>query len=133
MQLNIRFFKKILNIMQEKQSHYIFTTDLLEDVREECPEINREDFNDLFFGHLLLLKDNKVIEEIGGNDNLGIAYFEKGIHYVKTKIRLTSKGYDFIKVLNQNGIVDKLKHYTITECLKIVDIVIANSINNFMN
>lgn len=133
MQLDIRFLRKILNTIQEKQSHYVLTTELFEDVSEFYDGMNREDYKDLFFGHLLLLKDNNVIEEIGSNNNLGIGYMANGISFVKTKIRLTSTGYDFIKVLNQNGIVDKLKSYTITECLKVVDIVIAHGISNFLS
>ena len=110
MQINYRFLKKILNIMQTRQSHYISVQELMEDVRGLYPDTDKEEYTDLFFGHLYLLKDNEVVKELS-----------------ETNIRLTSKGYDFAKVLNKNEILEKLKRFTLNEALHITNAVIANS------
>lgn len=54
--------------MQEKDSHFVNVSHLLEDVKQEYEEIDSETFKDLFCGHLYLLKDNKVIEEVLGKN-----------------------------------------------------------------
>lgn len=132
MQLDIRFLRKILNTIQEKQSHYVLTTEIKEDVRELYEYLNSKDYTDLFAGHMRLLQDNNIIEEVTGNNTLGIQYNVNGINIKPCKIRLTSKGHDFIKVLNKNGIVDKLKNFTVTECLHFVNCAIEESIKNLI-
>ena len=116
--------------MRDKQSHYILVKDLMEDAREFFPEINNEDYTDLFYGHLHLLKDNGVIKEVSGV-NLGISYGINGqIITGGCFIRLTSKGYDFAKVLNKNEILEKLKRFTLNEALQITNAVLANTVSN---
>ena len=117
MRIDYRFLKKISDVMLARQSHYIEVKDLMEDVKALCSDIDKEDFTDLFIGHLHLLKDNEVIKELSGQ-NLGIAYGKNGqIITNGCYIRLTSKGYDFAKVLNKSEIIEKFKRYTLNEAL----------------
>lgn len=126
MKLDIRLLRRILNAIQEKESHFVSTSEILEDVKQDYEETDKEIFKDLFYGHLLLLKDNKVIEEVSHTSNLGIGYGLNGnIITSNCFIRLTSAGYDFLKVLNKNGFIDKIKNLTLTEGLKIGEFLIV--------
>lgn len=134
MQLDIRLLKKILNTIKEKESHYTSVKNILEDVKADYDEIDKETFKDLFYGHLLLLKDNNVIDEVSNTSNLGLGYNINGQMITNPcLIRLTSIGYDFTKALNKNGFVDKAKSFTLTESLKFVDFVLFEGVKHFIN
>lgn len=134
MQLDIRLLRKILNTIQEKESHYTDVKDILEDVKQDYEELDKETFKDLFYGHLLLLKDNKVIQEVSNTSNLGLGYNLNGkLIDNPCLIRLTSTGYDFIKMLNKNGFVDKAKTFTLTESLKLAEFALFEGVKHFIN
>ena len=133
MQLDIRFLRKILNIMQEKQSHYISTQEILDDIRADYDYMEYQDFKDFFADHLLLLRDNKLIENVSVEDSkLGIAYNTKCLGIHPCNIRLTLSGYDFLKVLNKNGIIDRIKNLTLTESLKICEHILIKGLDSFI-
>lgn len=134
MQLDIRLLRKILNTIQKKESHYTSVKNILEDVKTDYEEIDIETFKDLFYGHLLLLKDNKVIEEVSNTSNLGLGY-NLNSHLITNPclIRLTSVGYDFIKVLNKNGFIEKLKNLTLKECLKFTEYALFEGAKSVIN
>ena len=132
MNIDYDFIKRILNTMQKQESHYISVSKLLEDAEPEYLEINKNDYLDLFYGHLHLLKDNKVIEEVLGQD-LGCSYtINSGIRTGGCFIRLTSKGYDFIKILNKDGLTEKLKRLTVNESIKVAEAVLLNGITEYL-
>lgn len=134
MKLNARLIKHILSNIQEKESHYVSTKDIYDDIQPRYEEIDAEVFKDLFYGHLLLLKDNKVIEEVSKSvHNLGIEYSLNGqmVAY-SCFIRLTSKGYDYIKVLNKSGFIEKLKNLTLTEGLKISEYALLKGVEHYI-
>lgn len=134
MQLDIRLLKKILNKIQSKESHYTSVKNILEDVRPDYEELDKEIFKDLFYGHLLLLKDNKVIEEVSNTSSLGLGYNINGQLITNPcLIRLTSSGYDFIKVLNKDGFIEKLKNFTLKECLKFTEYALFEGAKNVIN
>lgn len=122
MQLDVRLLRKILNTIQEKESHFVSVAEVLDDVRQDYETIDKETFKDLFYGHLLLLKDNRVILEVSNTSNLGLGYGLNGhLNSYPCFIRLTSIGYDFIKILNKNEVIDKIKNFTLSECLKFAE------------
>lgn len=133
MQLNITFLKRILNAIKDRDSHYVSVSEVMECAKPEFEEIDKESYKDVFYGHLLLLRDNGVIENISGCDNLGISYTHKGITTTDCKIRLTSKGYDFSKVLNKEGITEKLKRLTLTESIKVGEYILFKGIDQIVN
>lgn len=133
MKLDIRLLRRILNAIQKKDSHFVNVSHLLEDVKQEYEETDAETFKDIFCGHLYLLKDNKVIEEVPG-EKLGISYGVNG--HINTSgcfIRMTSSGYDYAKMLNKNGFADKIKNLTLTEGQKIAEYALLEGIKHFMN
>lgn len=132
MKLDIKLIKRILNAMTEQTSHYVSVKDISEIVKEDYPELEKDDFNDLFIGHLYLLKDNGVVKEILG-DNLGTRYtINNGIIISTCFIRLTSSGYDYLKMLNKNGFLEKVKNLTLTEGQKIGELLLIEGIKNFI-
>lgn len=132
MQIDYEIIKRILNAMQKRESHFVAVSKLLEASKPDYQEITPEEYADLFFGHLQLLKDNEVITEVLG-ENLGVRYTISGnLTLSGCYIRLTSKGYDFIKLLNKEGLPEKLKRLTINESLKIAETVIANGISDYL-
>lgn len=134
MKLNYSVIKRILTTMQEKESHFISTLTLLEETKPEFQNIDESDYMDLIYGHLHLLKDNGLIQQLSVNSTLGIEYGYQGKMLIsECFIRLTSKGYDFIKVLKHKNIIEKLKNYTLSEGLKITDAMLINLVNNCIN
>ena len=133
LKFDIKLTKRILNAIQEHESHYLLVSDILDIVKSDYEEIEKEDFKDLFYGHLFLLKDNDVIQEVLG-ENLGISYtINRKITKAACFIRLTSKGYDYIKILNKDGIVEKFKKYTLTESLKVGEYILLKGVEQFLN
>lgn len=132
MQIDYNFIKRILNVIQKRESHFISVSKLLEDAKPQYEEIEKEIYLDLFYGHLHLLKDDGVIEEVLGQ-NLGCHYsLNNGISCGGCFIRLTSKGYDFIKVLNKEGFTEKFKKLTINESIKVTEAILINGITDYI-
>ena len=124
MKLDVRLLRKILNVIQEKESHYVSTSDIYEDIKSDYEYLEDEDFKDIFYGHLLLLKDNNVIEQMWGSDNLGISYTVN--HHLNISgcyICMTSKGYDYLKSLNIKGKIENFTKCTLTEGLKLSELL----------
>ncbi len=133
MQIDYNFTKQILETMQKRQSHYISTATLREEAKPKYTDIDEDDYVDLFYGHLRLLKDEGLIEEVFGQ-NLGISHTHNGdIDVSGCYIRLTSKGYNFKKFLNKDGAIERLKKFTLTEGVKIGEAIITNSISDYIN
>ncbi|MBS4773117.1 MAG: DUF2513 domain-containing protein [Proteobacteria bacterium] len=108
MKINYIYLKKIITAICERESHTVTTEDLLDTMN--IPDLRSE--YDKFFGHLLILKDIGCIEEISpsSKQSLGIIYNTDGLNsYGSCLIRLTSYGYDFLDVLNQPKILEKIK------------------------
>ena len=133
MKPDVRLIKNILNEIQEKESFYVSTTDLFQDLRAKYDHLEDEEFANLFYGHLFLLKDNNVIEETKGY-NLGISYSLNG-ELVKAAcfIRLTSLGYDYAKILNKNGMLEKFKNFTIKEGIILIQQMLLKYAENYIN
>ncbi len=73
MQIDYDFIKRILIAMVEQESYYIHTSKLIELAKSPYQELSIETYKNLFYGHLLLLKDNDVIEDLN-SAKLGIQY-----------------------------------------------------------
>lgn len=133
MQIDYNFTKRILNTMEKQKSHYISVSTLISESKPEYEDIDKDEYIDLFYGHLHLLKDTGIIEEVLGQ-NLGIKYsLNNQLSINGCYIRLTSRGYDFLKVLSKDGFIEKFKKCTITECIKIGEAVISNGITSYIN
>lgn len=132
MQIDYSLIRRVLNIMYERDSHYISVRALFELSRPEYSSVENDEYIDLLYGHLHILKDNNVIVEVFGS-NLGAGYTSNGLTQINScYIRLTSKGYDFLKALNKNGIIERLKRATLTEAMKISETVLIDSVSQYI-
>ena len=130
MQIDYYLIKRLLNVMQSKESHFISISKLLEEAKPEFEEMPKNDYINQVYGHLQLLKDEEVIKEVLGT-NLGISYTANGDMQISgCYIRMTSKGYDFLKTLNKNNMLEKLKNFTLNEALNISRAVLSNTVSN---
>lgn len=133
MQINYEFIKRILTAMVEQESYYIHTSKLIELAKSPYQELPIETYKNLFYGHLLLLKDNEVIEDLSST-KLGVQYnLNPPPSYYGCYIRLTSKGYDLFRALGTQGVLEKIKNVTLTEALKIGELILMNVVNNTIN
>ncbi len=114
MKLDYAYLKQLLNAIQAKQSHFVNVMSLAQELKDTRLNIDEDDYYDKFYGHLFLLKDNRAIEEVYGH-NLGVQYTaDENVNCSDSFIRLTSSGYDFMTLLNKEGIADKIKKFTLS-------------------
>ncbi|MBQ8677320.1 MAG: hypothetical protein IJ529_02485 [Alphaproteobacteria bacterium] len=118
MQIDYLFMRQMVNAMIAKDSHYINIEPLAMELRPQFATLDDEEYIDKFYGHLWLLKDNSVIEEMTLGQRMGISYATNR-HITRTDcvIRLTAQGYDFAKLLNKNDALDKIKKMSIASVL----------------
>lgn len=118
MQVDYLFISQIVNAMIAKDSHYINVEPLAMELRQKFVTLDDDEYIDKFYGHLWLLKDNKVIEEMTRGQCMGISYStNRNITRTDCVVRLTAQGYDFAKLLNRNGVLDKIKKLSIASVL----------------
>lgn len=127
MQLDYAFIKDLLNTMQERDSHYMSVSSLAKEAKPKFEETDEDVYMDKFFGHLQVLKDCRVIEEVLGR-NLGVVYQSNGTLAVSgCCVRLTALGYDLTKLLNKKGAIEKLKKATLKESVVFCEAFIVKS------
>ena len=59
MQIDYYLIKRLLNVMQPKESHFISISKLLEEAKPEFEEMQKNDYINQVYGHLQLLKDEE--------------------------------------------------------------------------
>lgn len=112
MKLDYDYLKKILIRMEECPRHRISSGELLKD-----PEIAKDDL-DKFAGHIHILFDFGCID--CPNEELGFQYPLSGrIVCVSAPYRLTAKGYEFLDMLKNETIFNKIKNLAISNALDI--------------
>ena len=107
MKLDYNYLKKILIIMEENSEHEIRSFDLFRKL------LGTEDIDDKTLGHLRVLNDFGCIDSQA--DNLGIKECLNGqIMQGNTLYRLTSRGYEFLDILKNDTIFNKIKNFAIS-------------------
>ena len=116
MKLDYNYLKKILVIMEEHPEHQIQLNDLAEKALE-----NQQDnkFNDKFIGHIKILYDNGCFDTLKPGD-LGILLTNSGIICnVNMEYRLTARGYEFLDILRNDTVFNKIKQFAISTAIEI--------------
>lgn len=129
------FIKRILNTMQDMESYVAEVRLLAEEVKSSIDGQDEDVYLNKFFGHLQLLKDNNAIEVLKG-DGVGAVYNFNLKGYVSISgslIRMTSKGYDLLNMLNKKGILEKLKDVTISGAIFASKEFATKTIENIVN
>ncbi|ECY1177878.1 DUF2513 domain-containing protein [Salmonella enterica] len=107
MQVELDEIKRMLNTFLEAPGPFITIKDL--------GFVNEEDEEklDKAIGHFLLIVENGLISSMdlttGDAKAVGLYLRPRNFDYVSTPIRLTQSGHDFINMLNQKPVFERLK------------------------
>lgn len=129
------FIKRMLNAMQDMDSHIIDVKVLAEEVKSSADNHCEDAYYDKFFGHLHLLKDNNAIEVLKGT-GIGVAYCfnrQSNMMLENSYIRLTSQGYDFADMLNKKGILEKIKDVSVSSAIFLSKEISLKAIENLVD
>ena len=106
MKQDMELIKLMLQTLADNENYYMFLDAFAKQIQERTE--TKEPFNDKFVGHFFLARDTKLIEE------LGICFFV-GPRYShptpanRAQLRITSQGLDFLKALENDTVVRKIK------------------------
>lgn len=104
MKLDYEFLKQILFTLENYKSYKIALADLRKEMNLD------KDQSDKLEGHIKLLDDNKYVEfeVIEHNKSINSPSF---LRFMPTKnCRLTSQGYEFLGILQNDTILNKIKN-----------------------
>ena len=117
MKLDYAFLKDILKALEERQSSLCANTELAQAVFID--QKNDEQL-DKFSGHLNILNDIGCVDcnvpDLGYHLNLNSGGFWT-IHVAN--IRLTNVGYEFLDILNEDTVFNKVKKFAASTALEI--------------
>ena len=121
MKLDYNFIKQILLIMEEYDSHEIECNELMQAVGIiDNKRIINEKLIEKFIGHIKIFGDKYFIESSDTKGNYG---FAKGAHgdYVisNPNYRITAQGYEFLDVLKNDTVLNKIKNFAISNAWEI--------------
>lgn len=128
MKLDYNYLKKILITMEEYPEHQIYFYDLVKKLSNK----ENVEVDDKTIGHIKILYDNNCFETLKPGC-LGISYGVNG-HIIlnNTLYRLTAKGYEFLDLLRNDNVFDKIKTFSISTALEIgKSLLISAIIGNF--
>ena len=116
MKLDYEYLKKILITMEEQDEYYISIPKLMKGVYNAK---NSSDITPKFVGHIEILFDNKCIESEEGKGS-GFSLLSNGeIYCADLCYRMTARGYEFLDMLKNETIFNKIKNLAISNALDI--------------
>ncbi len=117
MKLDYQFLKQLLTAMENDSQHTITNENLARSAGVDFKSIDEEKF-DKFVGHVRQLQDNGCIDCI--SPDLGFKQ-NSNDHWTVTRVRyrLTNHGYEFLDILNENKIFNKVKDFSISTALEL--------------
>lgn len=133
MKLDYSYIKQILQIMEEYDSYQI-SSDILMQKMQVITSDDKIDDNrlDKFIGHIKLLADNGFIDS--DDNDLGFSY---GCDYVPVvnivMYRITSRGYEFIDMLKNDTVFQKIKNFAISNAWDIGKEILISIVSQKLN
>ncbi|MCM1338949.1 MAG: DUF2513 domain-containing protein [Muribaculaceae bacterium] len=118
MKLDYKFIKEILMTMEEYEHHEIQCSILSKNLKI-ASETNIKDKckKEKFIGHIKILGDNNFIESSASN--YGIKRCANGYMIGNPLYRMTARGYEFLDVLKNDTVLNKIKNYTLSTAYNI--------------
>ena len=124
MKIDYNFLKLILVNLQENESHLTYNLTLAKGL---SIDIKNDQQFDKFVGHIKLLDDNCCID--CAKPDLGFMESKKGCWVVlEINYRLTSQGYEFLDMLRENNIFNKIKNLSISTALEVGRCLLINTL-----
>ena len=129
MKLDYNYLKKILVSMEDYPEHQIYFYDLVKMVSgKDITEID-----DKTIGHIRVLYDNGCFDTLK-KDSIGISYnLNKILITANTLYRLTAKGYEFLDLLRNEKVFNKIKDFSISTALEVGKSLLINAITRTFN
>lgn len=106
MKQDMELIKLMLQTLADNENYYMLLDTLAKQIQEKTDAT--EPFNDKFVGHFFLAKDSNLIEELGICFFVGPRY-GRPIPANGAQLRITSQGLDFLKALENDKVVRKIK------------------------
>lgn len=123
MKLDYNYLKKILITMEEYPEHQIYFYDLIKMVSGK----GIYEVDDKTIGHIRILYDNECFDTLK-KGQIGISYnFNKMFIPVNTLYRLTAKGYEFLDLLRNDTIFNKIKNFSVATAIEIGKELLTNT------
>ncbi len=115
MKLDYDFIKQILLTMEDYDKHEIENFELMKYLN--VPKENE----DKFVGHILILGDNGFIDSNNLKHPYGFARMSRGDIYqiINDKYRITAQGYEFLDILKNDTVLNKIKNFAIKNAWEI--------------
>lgn len=121
MKQDYKLIKNILIAMEEYPEYRISQNELTEKIQVET--------QDKFIGHILLLGDSQFIECDSKQSEYGFRYGSGGdLSKENCNYRLTVKGYEFLEILKNDTLFQKIKNYVLTIALEVGKEILIKSI-----
>lgn len=115
MKLDYDFIKQILLTMENYHEHEINNYELMKLLNITA------DIEDKFIGHILLMGDNGLIDYCHTKYAFGFARVSRGDIYqiINDKYRITAQGYEFLDILKNDTVLNKIKTFAIKNAWEI--------------
>lgn len=121
MKLDYNFIKQILLVMEECDSHEIECHKLMQSIGViDTKRVINEDLIEKFIGHIKILGDKYFLESSDKKGNYGFAKGINGDYVISNpNYRITAQGYEFLDVLKNDTILNKIKNFAISNAWEI--------------
>ena len=106
MKQDMELIKIMLQTLANNENYYMMLDQFAKEIQEQMGAT--EPFNDKFIGHFFLARDTKLIEELGVCFFVGPQY-QRPTPANRAQMRITSQGLDFLKALENNTVIHKIK------------------------
>lgn len=116
MKLDYEYLKKILTTMEEQEDYYIYASKLMKNIYGMK---NHLDIEPKFVGHIKVLFDIGCIEAEEGRGTGFTLLPNEGFMFADLPYRMTAKGYEFLDMLKNETIFNKIKNLAISNALDI--------------
>jgi hypothetical protein len=117
MKVDYAYIKQILSTLRDNESYRTDNYDLAKICGVDVQHINEASL-DKFVGHVKLLQDNFCIdcpaENLGFVQNLNKHWITNRVSY-----RLTNRGYEFLEILNEKTVFNKVKNFSLSMALEV--------------
>lgn len=108
MELDYSFLKEILSTMEQNSEHEMDNFKIMEKLNIQ------KEREDKFIGHIRILADKGFISCENCKYPFGFSYTNYGVRIDRTAYRITAIGYDFLEILENDTIFNKIKNFTIS-------------------
>lgn len=134
MKLDYDYIKQLLFVMENYEEHQIALSELMKLMQVESQHNNTKDNKalDKFIGHIKLLADNYFIDSSSPELGFKIGY-SGNVMIGNALYRITSRGYEFIDMLKNDTVFQKIKNFAISNAWDIGKEILISVMSGKLN